>query len=292
MSGDFLLVLVAGLRVGCVYATIALGYYVIIRGTGILNFAQGEWLMLGAVLGVTFLAAGLPLYLALVVSVAAAAAAAVLSERLLIGPLQARKAPEEILVVALLGIMIVVRFGTGSWFGRLDQPLPSPAGSGLLVLGDAFVLTSHTVFVMATTALAYLAFFAFTRFTWLGFCLQVTASDALGAQLCGMDPARVRLAAFAIGGVLAAMAGWFVAPVFAAGYMMGVLPGVKGFIALIIGGLTTPLGGLVGGLLLGCIEGFSAYYLSSLYSEAIGFGFLLLVLALRPSGLLGIRSRA
>lgn len=287
MMDDLLLILVAGLRTGCIYASVALGYYVIIRGTSILNFAQGEWLMLAAVSGAALLGTGLPLPFVIVASVAIAALGSVLAERLIIGPLQARKAPEDVLVVALLGIMIVVRFGTGSWYGRLDAPLPSPAGSAIVVLGDSLVLTAQTLLVFAVTATLYGTFLLFTRFTWHGFCLQVTASDRLGAQLCGMDPGHVRLVAFAIAGVLAGVTGWLVGPLFAAGYMMGVLPGIKGFIALIVGGLATPLGGLVGGLLLGSIEAMSSYYLSSLYSEAIGFAFLLLVLALRPQGLLG-----
>lgn len=292
MADDFTLILIAGVRTGCIYATIALSYYVIIRATGILNFAQGEWMMLAAVTGATMLGAGLPLALVVGLSVLAAAAGSIITERLMIGPLQARQAPEDILVVALLGIMIVVRFGTGTWYGRLDQPLPSPAGSGALVLGDSAVFTSHTLLIFGVTALAYVTYVLFTRFTWLGFCLRVASTDPLGAQFCGMDPTRVRFTAFAIAGVVAGVAGWLVGPLVAAGYMMGVLPGIKGFIALIIGGLATPLGGLAGGLLLGCIESLSSYYVSSLYSEAIGFAFLLLVLAFRPSGLLGGRSPA
>ncbi|MCD6671280.1 MAG: branched-chain amino acid ABC transporter permease [Burkholderiaceae bacterium] len=284
---DLLLILVAGLRTGCIYASVALGYYVIIRATSILNFAQGEWLMLAAVSGAALLGTGVPLPFVLVASIAIAALGSVLAERLIIAPLQARKAPEDVLVVALLGIMIVVRFGTGSWYGRLDAPLPSPAGSAIVVIGDSLVFTAQTLFVFAVTATLYGAFLLFTRFTWHGFCLQVTASDRLGAQLCGMDPGHVRLTAFAIAGAIAGITGWLVGPLFAAGYMMGVLPGIKGFIALIVGGVATPLGGLVGGLLLGSIEAMSSYYLSSLYSEAIAFAFLLLVLALRPQGLLG-----
>jgi len=291
MTGDLLLILVAGLRTGCIYATMALGYYVVIRATGILNFAQGEWLMLSAVLGASFLGAGLPLPAAIGLSIAAAAAASVVAERLFIGPLQARHAPEQILVVALLGIMIVVRFGAGSWFGRLDLPLPSPAGSGAIVVGDAFVLTAQTLLILAATAAVYAVFALFMRRTWLGFCLEVAATNPLGAQLCGIDPTRVRLTAFAMAGLIAATAGWLYGPLFAAGYMMGVLPGIKGFIALIIGGVAGPVGGLAGGLLLGCVEALSAYYLSSLYSEAIGFAFLLGVLMFRPSGLLGARRR-
>jgi branched-chain amino acid transport system permease protein len=283
---DLLLILISGLRTGCVYATVALSYYVIIRATRILNFSQGEWLMFAAVVGAALLGAGLPITIVPALSIALAAAGSVLTERLVIGPLQNRKAPEDVLVVALLGIMIVLRFGAGSIFGRLDAPLPSPAGNGALVIGDSLVFTSQTLFVFAGTAIVYAAYVLFTRMTWLGFCLQVTATDRLGAELCGMDPARVRLTAFAIAGAIAGLAGWFVGPLVAAGYMMGVLPGVKGFIALIIGGLASPFGGLVGGLVLGSIEGLSSYYLSSTYSEAIGFAFLLAVLAIRPHGLL------
>ena len=286
MFDEIVILVVAGARTGCIYGMMALSYYVIIRATHILNFAQGEWMMLAAVFGVTLIGFGLPVMAAVLFSVVAACAVSVASERLVIGPLQARGAPHDVLLVALIGIMIVVRYGTGVWFGRLESPLSSPVGSTPLVVNDFLVLSPQTILVVLATLVVFVLFELMMRYTSMGLSLRVTAIDPVGARLCGINPVRVRLAAFALGGLIAAVTGWLYAPLFAAGYLIGVLPGIKGFIALILGGLGSAWGGLVGGLILGLIEVGSAFYLSSVYAEAIGFGVLLLVLYVRPSGIL------
>ncbi len=279
-------ILISGVQTGCIYALLALSYYVIIRATGILNFAQGEFMMLAAVFGAVLLATGIPLPLGIVLSIAGAMLAAVLAERFIIGPLQSRQAPLQTLVVALLGIMIVVRYSTGLWFGRLEQPLPSPVGTGTIPLGGALLMQRQTLLVFVVTALVFIGFALFMRYTTLGASLRVTAIDRIGAQLCGIDPRLVRLAAFAIGGLIAGIVGWLYAPLYAAGNLIGVLPGIKGFMALVIGGLGSSLGSLAGGMLLGLLETLTAFYISSLYSDAIGFAVLLIVLVARPSGLI------
>ena len=112
------LILISGAQVGCVYAMMGLSYFVIINATGILNFAQGEWMMLSAVLGAALVTATLPYPLAVVLSIAGATSVSLLAERLVIRPLQARNADINIMVVALLGILVVVRYSTGLVFGR------------------------------------------------------------------------------------------------------------------------------------------------------------------------------
>ena len=283
-------VAIAALQTGAIYALLALSYYVIIRATGILNFAQGEFMMLAAVFGVVLIGAGFPLPLSIAFSIAGAMVVAVLAERLIIDPLQSRRAPLQTLVVALLGIMIVLRYGTGLWFGRLELPLPSPAGSGSIALAGGLILQRQTLLVFAVTLVVFVLFGLFMRYTLLGSSLRVTAIDRIGAQLCGIDPRRVRIVAFAIGGLIAGIVGWLYAPLYAAGNLIGVLPGIKGFIALVIGGLGSPLGSLTGGMVLGIVETLAAFYISSLYSDAIGFAVLLVVLIARPNGLIARRA--
>ena len=216
---------IAGLQVGCIYATLALSYYVITRATGILNFAQGEWMMLAAVLGASLLSLRLPYAVAVFASVVLSALVAVAAERLIIRPLENRKAPLDTLIVALLGIMIVVRYGTGLWYGHEEHPLPGPLGVNPMVFADGIVLLPQTLLVFAATAALFIAFWALDRYTRLGLTLRVAAIDSVGAQLCGISLSQVRLVAFGLGGLIAAVVGWLYAPLYAAGYLIGAVVG-------------------------------------------------------------------
>src|SRR5262245_36897473 len=247
-------VLLSGLQIGSIYGLMALSFYVIISATGILNFAQGEWMMIAGVLGLTLLDLGVPYPLAIVGSLAGATSLAVLSERLIITPLQRRNASQAIVLLALFGIMLVARYGTGIIHGRLEDPLPGPAGTHVFMLGPDVFLFSQSLVIYGSTIAIFGAIILFLRYTWLGRSLRVAAIDPLAASIVGVDLGKVRLAAFGLGGLIAAAVAWLYAPLYAVGYMTGAIPGIKGFIALFIGGLASPLGPLVGGLLLGLME--------------------------------------
>jgi branched-chain amino acid transport system permease protein len=283
------LILLSGLQVGCVYAMMALSYFVIINATGILNFAQGEWMMLSAVFGAALIAAKLPYPVAVLGAIGAATTISLLAERLVIRPLQGRNADINILVVALLGILVVVRYTTGLIFGREEVRLDGPLPREPIILGDSLFVLPQTLFVFGVTASVFAGLWLFLHRTTFGRSFRIAAIDPLGAQIVGVDLGRVRFAAFAIGGLIAAILAWLYGPLYAAGYLMGEAPGVKGFIALIIGGLVSPLGALTGGLLLGLFEVATAYYIGSLYSEGIAFVMLMLFLFVRPQGLIASR---
>lgn len=285
-------VVLSGLQVGSIYALMALSFYVIISATGILNFAQGEWMMIAGVLGLTFLGLGMPYALALIASVLGSTVLALLSERLIIRPLQNRNASQAILLLALFGIMIVARYGTGIVHGRLEEPLPPPAGTHVFVLAQGVFIFSQTIVIYLSTAVIFLAAMIFLRHTWLGRSLRAVAIDPLAASLVGVDLSRVRMVAFGLGGLIAGITAWLYAPLYAVGYLTGAVPGIKGFIALFVGGLASPLGPLVGGLVLGLLEVSASRYLPSIYSEAVAFVLLLLVLVVRPSGLVSERRPA
>jgi branched-chain amino acid transport system permease protein len=286
------LIVLSGLQVGCIYAMMALSYFVIINATGILNFAQGEWMMLSAILGATLISAHLPYPLAVLAAITAATTVSLLAERLVIQPLQGRNADINTLVVALLGILVVTRYGTGLIFGREEVRLEGPLPQAPIVLGESLFVLPQTLFVFAATAATFCALWLFLHRTTFGRSFRIAAIDPLGAQIVGVDLGRVRLAAFAIGGLIAAILAWLYGPLHSAGYLMGEAPGVKGFIALIIGGLVSPLGALTGGLMLGMFEVAAAYYIGSLYSEAIAFVMLMLFLFVRPQGIIASRWRA
>jgi branched-chain amino acid transport system permease protein len=282
-------VLLSGTQVGAIYGLMALSFYVIISATGILNFAQGEWMMVAGVLGFSLIGLGVPYPLAVAGSILGATALAALSERLIIAPLQRRNASDAIVLLSLFGIMLVVRYGTGIVHGRLEDPLPAPAGMRVFMLGkDVFIFSQSLVIYGATIAI-FVGVWLFMRFTWLGRSLRAVAIDPTAASLVGIDLGKARLAAFALGGAIAATVAWLYAPLYAVGYMTGAIPGIKGFIALFIGGLASPFGPLAGGLLLGVMEVAASRYLPSVYSEGIAFALLMVVLIARPDGLVKAR---
>jgi branched-chain amino acid transport system permease protein len=278
-------ILLSGVQIGSIYALMALSFYVILSATGILNFAQGEWMMISGVLGVTFLGLGFPHWLALAASVVGAAGLALLAERVIIRPLQKSRAPDAITLLALFGIMLVARYGTGIVHGRMDEPLPGPAGASVFVFGGSVYVFAQSLVIYGTTAAMFIAVALLLRFTWIGRSLRVAAIDPIGASLVGVDLSRVRMVAFGVGGLIAAIVGWLYAPLYAVGYLTGAIPGIKGFIALFVGGTVSPLGPLVGGLLLGILEVSASRYLPSIYSEGMAFVLLMLILFVRPRGL-------
>lgn len=284
-------VLLSGLQIGCIYSLMALSFYVIISATGILNFAQGEWMMIAGVLGLSLLNIGVPYPVAVIGSIAGATILAALSERLVISPLQARDASPAIMLLALFGIMLVARYGTGILFGNRQYPLPGPAGMHVFRLRSDVLVFSQSLVIYGATAFVFAAVAIFIRHTWTGRSLRVAAIDPLGASLVGVNLNRVRLAAFGLGGLIAALTAWLYSPLYAVGYMTGTIPGIKGFIALFVGGMISPLGPLAGGLALGLMEVSASRYLPSIYSEGIAFALLMLVLVLRPNGLISARSR-
>jgi branched-chain amino acid transport system permease protein len=287
--GSVVQVLLSGLQIGSIYALMALSFYLILSATGILNFAQGEWMMISGVLGLTFLGLGFPYPVALVCSVAGAVGLALMSERFIIRPLQNRHASDAITLLALFGIMLVARYGTGIIYGRLEEPLPGPAGAHVFRIGENIFIFAQSLVIYGSTAAIFIAVSLFLHRTWLGRSLRVASIDPLAASLVGVDLGRVRMAAFGLGGLVAAITAWMYAPLYAVGYLTGAIPGIKGFIALFIGGMASPFGSLAGGLLLGLLEVFASRYLPSIYSEGVAFVLLMVVLFLRPTGLIAER---
>jgi branched-chain amino acid transport system permease protein len=280
-------IMISGAQVGCIYAMMAVSYFIILSATGILNFAQGEWMMLSAVLGVVVLALGLPYPIAVLVAVAATVTVSQFFEWSVIRPLQRRNADTTILVVALLGILVVVRYTVGLTFGREDVPIPGAFEAVPIILGSSAFIQPQTLVIYAATALTFVALWMFLQHTWFGRSFRIAAIDPIGAQVVGVNLARIRFGSFAIGAAIAAILGWLYAPLYAAGYGIGAAPGVKGFIALLVGGVGSLWGSLAGGMLLGVFEVATAYYVGSLWSEGIGFALLMVFLIFWPSGLLG-----
>ena len=276
--------LVSGLTQGAAYGLIGLGFTMIFNTTGIINFAQGEFVMLGGMLSVCLSMAGLPLPLAIVAACLATAVIGGLMERLAIRPLAG--APAVNAVIITIGVSILLRGGAMLAFGKDTLALPAFSGvKPILAFGAAIQPQSLWVLAVTLTLLAALKLF-FTA-TIQGKAMLACACQKKAASLVGISVARMALLSFAISGLIGATAGAILAPITMTAYDVGMMLGLKGFAACILGGLGNPFGAAAGGLILGILESFGAGYVSSGYKDAFAFIVLLLLLFVKPSGLFG-----
>jgi len=277
--------LVSGLSTGAIYALIGIGFAIIYNSTEIINFAQGELVMLGGMFTLFFLnTLHLPLPLAILLAVVSATASGVLFERLAIRPL---KSPTPLaLIIITIGGSILIRGLTMMIGGKDTHAIPSFSGTEPIVIGSATILPQH-LWIFALTALAITLNKLFFQYTVTGKAMRACAANRRAAGLVGIDVKRMVLYSFAISSALGSLAGIIVAPLTMTSYDVGVMLGLKGFCAAIIGGLSGGIGTVLGGLLLGVLESLGAGLISSGYKDAIAFIILLLILFIRPQGLFG-----
>lgn len=275
--------LVSGLSTGAIYALIGIGFAIIYNATEIINFAQGELVMLGGMFTLFFLnTLQLPLPLAVLLAVVSTTGAGVLFERLTIRPL---KSPTPLgLVIITIGGSILIRGITMMVWGKDTHSIPAFSGSEPLSIGSATILPQH-LWIFALTAFAIIANKLFFQYTITGKAMRACAANRRAAGLVGIDVKKMVLFSFAISAALGSLAGIIVAPLTMTSYDVGIMLGLKGFCAAIIGGLSGGLGTVLGGLLLGVLESLGAGLVSSGYKDAIAFIILLLILFIRPQGL-------
>jgi len=288
-----------GIRGGSIYALIALGFVVIHSVTGIINFAQGEFVMLGAMLCVTVYHSDLPLppHLKLILAVFLAVVGTTLVgsilERVAIYP--ARRAPIVSLIIITIGATISIRalaliiWGTRPYFvpafTTLEMEDVTLRFGGVIVKAQSFWIWGTVAVVLGA-----LAFF-FER-TIMGKALRACAVNRKAAQLMGINPSRMSLLAFSLAAALGAIGGMVMAPATRPTYDMGLMLGLKGFVAAIMGGLVSSPGAVVGGLVLGVAENIGAGVTSAGYKDIIVFVILVLILLFRPQGFMGGGERA
>ncbi|MBI2000775.1 MAG: branched-chain amino acid ABC transporter permease [candidate division NC10 bacterium] len=281
---QLLQLILAGLTTGSIYALIALGFVTIYNVTGIINFAQGEFAMLGAMLMVSLQPLGLPQPVAFLLAVLGVVAIGGGLERIAIHP--ARRASPVTLIIITIGADIVLRgIGLLIW-GTDPYPLPAFTSGPPLILAGA-VLTRQAVWIMGTTAviLALLSFF-FAR-TYLGKAVRACAINRVSARLSGIRPDRMSLLSFALSAGLGAVGGIVIAPMTLVSYDMGLYLGLRGFVAAIMGGMVSAPGAVVGALLLGVLEALGAGIFRAAFKEVIAFVVLFLILFIRPQGIFG-----
>ncbi|MDH4180174.1 MAG: branched-chain amino acid ABC transporter permease, partial [Armatimonadota bacterium] len=276
---------ISGLINGSIYAIVALGFTIIYNATGIINFAQGEFVMLGAMLMVTLTTAvALPAPVAFPIAVAGVVVIGCVVERLAIRPVRERSIIP--LVTITIGASIVLRGAALLVWGTDYRALKPFSDSPPFFLGEAMLLPQG-VWVLAVTIVVVVLLQIFYQCTLVGKAMRASAINRNASRLVGVAADRMVLGAFALSAGLGAVAGVIIAPISGAAFDMGVMLGLKGFAAAILGGLGSSAGGILGGVALGLLESLGAGYVSSAYKDALAFSILLLVLLVRPAGRLG-----
>jgi branched-chain amino acid transport system permease protein len=281
---EFLQFAFSGLTVGAVYALVAVGFTLIFNASGVINFAQGEFVMLGGMATVFLAAAGVPLPLAVLGAIAATIVIGLALHRLAIEP--ARDASTAALIIITIGASIFLRGAAEVFFDKRFHSLPPLLGDQPIRLGGAAILPQSLV-VLAGAAVIVIALSLFMRRTLFGKAIIATAANRLAARLVGIDTRRVVGFSFAVSAAIGAIAGVLVTPITLTSYDAGTLLALKSFAAAMLGGIGSAVGAVVGGLLLGLLEQLGAGYLSSQYKDAVAFVVILIVLLARPQGLLG-----
>ncbi|MFH1059454.1 MAG: branched-chain amino acid ABC transporter permease [Pseudomonadota bacterium] len=286
MSGEQLSQYVmSGLTTGAVYALVALGFCLIYNATHIVNFAQGDFLSLGGLMLYSLLhTAGLPLPLAFLLTVAGAALIGAALERLAIRPAQSREI--TVLIFITVAASVLMRGVFKEIWGKQALAVPSFSPEVPLHLMGATV-TPQNLWVLGVTLVAIAVLGWFFNRTLTGKAMRAVALNPRAAALMGIDVNRMVLLSFALAGALGGVAGMLITPITTASYHVGVIIGLKGFAAAVLGGYGSFVGAIAGGLCLGLLESLGAGVISSAFKDVIAFVVLILVLFLRPQGLMG-----
>ena len=284
---EFVQFLISGLTVGAVYALVALGFTLVYNASDVVNFAQGEFVMLGGMVTVFAVAAGVPLPLAAVLAVCVSVVVGLLLYRLAIEP--ARDASPVTLIIITIGASILLRGAAQILFDKQFHKLPSISGDTPVNLLGA-TIQPQSFWVLGGTAVIVLLLYVFLERTVLGKAVLATAANRLAARLVGINTATVMALAFGGSAAIGAVAGILITPITLTSYDVGTMLALKGFAAAMLGGMGNPLGAVAGGLLLGLLEAFGVGYISSTYKDAFAFIVILLVLFAMPQGLFGRRT--
>ena len=275
----------SGLSNGAIYALIGIGFSIIYNATGIINFAQGEFVMLGGMLTLFFMnLLQLPLWAAVPCAVATSAVAGLLFERLAIKPLR-RPTPINLVIITIGGSILIRGLAMLLW-DKDTHALTPFSGEEPIAIANATILPQHIWILMITLLIIGINKYFFYH-TISGKAMRACSYNIKASSLVGIDVRRMVLFSFVISSAMGAMAGIIVAPLTMTSYDVGIMLGLKGFCAAIIGGMSSGLATVAGGLILGVLESLGAGLISSGYKDAIAFIILLLILFVRPQGLFG-----
>ncbi len=276
---------VSGMTTGAIYALVALGFVTISRASQVINFAQGEFVMLGGIITFFFLkVVNLPYPLAAMIALVIVILIGFLMYVSVIYPL--RKASVLILLMSTLGASIFLSSTSGLVFGTLPKALPPFSSGRPLSVGGISVLPQNLWILLSTFVLLVFLYLLSHR-TLSGKAMEASSTDPLGADLLGISRNLMVFLAFGVSAGVGAVAGILITPIFFTSYSAGTILGLKGFIAAVLGGWGKNSGAILGGFVLGIAEALSLVFIPSGYKDAVAFFILLLILYFRPKGILG-----
>jgi branched-chain amino acid transport system permease protein len=279
--------LMAGLTYGMIYAVVGMGFTIIYNATGIINFAQGEFVMLGGMIAVS-LAAFVPLPLAVAGAVLATMLVGALLEVVFIRWLSSPSVLR--MIVITIGLSILLREAALVVWGQRVRALPYFTGNEVssLSIGGAR-MSPQVIWALGVCAAMVALVTVFFRWTMTGKQMRACASDRTAASLCGIPTRNLVTLSFVLSAGMGALAGCVVSPITYTQYNVGTPLAIKGFTVAILGGLGSSLAAVVAGLVLGVIEAFTVSLLPTAYKDAISIAILLTILFVRPTGLFAAR---
>jgi branched-chain amino acid transport system permease protein len=290
LMGDVLQYTVSGLTVGVIYALVAIGYNVIYNVTEIINFAQGEFVMLGGLCAVFFVGSlHLPIPVAFFSSILLVGAMGFIMERFVIR--RARDVSVLSLIIITIAISIMLK-GTAMFCWGKDPYSLSPFSSGGPILIGGAAIQRQALWVVGVSALVVICLTVFFQRSVYGKAMLACADNPNAARMAGIPVRQMVLLSFVLSGAIGAAAGVIITPISLMEYDRGAMLGLKGFGAAVLGGLGQFHGALAAGALLGLAESFCAGYLSSGYKDAVALVLLLLALFFKPEGLFGSKEAA
>ncbi len=276
--------LISGITVGAIYALVGLGFAIIYNASDVVNFAQGEFVMIGAMSAIFLYNSGIPLIAAALLAVGITMLVGMALEKFAIE--QAKNATVVSTIIITIGASIFLRGAALLIWGKEYYGLPPFSGDDPIKIGSATILPQN-LWVIGGTAVAVMLVKYFFDRTLIGKAIMACSFNAKAASLVGINVRFMLLLAYGLSAALGSAAGILVAPITFMSYTSGVMLGLKGFCAAILGGMGSSTGAIVGGLLLGIFETLGAGFISSGYKDAISFFIILLVLVFKPSGILG-----
>lgn len=289
----FVQLLLSGLVLGGIYAMIALGYSLIYKASGLMSFAQGDLLTLGAFLGLTFYKMlNLPFIISFLLTVLIAFLLGMLIERGIIRTLLNKNLPAIYIVLATIAVSYIVQNGAMLTWGSNTQYFPPIFKNLTAVVIFGRKVQAEYIFSIVIAGISMIVLTVFMNFTKIGTAMRAAALDPLAASACGINVSTSRGISWGLAAGFAALAGMLMGPVYGVYTMLGATVGRKGFASAVIGGYGNMFGAVVGAMILGLVETFVAGYVSSTYKDMIAYLLLLLFLFVRPTGIFNERALA
>lgn len=282
MSAELLQFLISGITVGAAYALVGLGFSIIYNASHVINFAQGEFVMIGGMVTVFLIGVGVPMPLAIALAIVATVVVGVVLEKFAVEP--ARNASVVSLIIITIGASIFLRGSAQIIWGQNFRNMPAFSGSDPILISGAAILP-QSLWVLGGTVIVVIFLRWFFSHTMTGKAMRASACNPVAAQLVGINGRYILMLSFALSAMIGASAGILIAPITLTYPGVGVMLGLKGFCAAILGGLGNPFGAIAAGLIVGISEAMTAGYISSAYKDAVAFLIILLVLFFMPNGL-------